>query len=285
MTYTCFDLSIENNVAHICLNRPEKRNAMIREFWSELPAAVKDIDENARARVIVISAQGPHFTSGIDVGMFMQEPVTDPQVKRQQQIAHGASFYSTVKTMQESFSALENCRIPVLAAIQGGCIGGGVDLATACCMRYTTEDAFFTIFETNIGMTADVGTFPRIVKLIPEGVARELAYTGRRMSGTEAQSVGLVNQVFKDHEALLAGVMKIANEIASKAPLTVMGCKRMITYSRDHNTADTLDYVGIWNASFLQREEIGEAMQANMEKRAGNFVDLPVIKQTIGKSE
>ena len=285
MTYTCFDLNIDNNIAHISLNRPEKRNSMIREFWSELPAAIKDIDENSRARVIVISAQGPHFTSGIDVGMFIQDPVSDPEIERQQRICHGASFYSTVKTMQETFSAIENSRIPVLAAIQGGCIGGGVDLATACCMRYATEDAFFTIFETNIGMTADVGTFPRIVKLIPEGVARELAYTGRKMSGAEAQSVGLVNQVFKDQSALLEGVMKVAAEIASKAPLTVMGCKRMITYSRDHNTADTLDYVGIWNASFLQREEIGEAMQANAEKRAGKFVDLPVLEQTIGKSE
>ncbi len=282
MTPTCFDLTIENDIAHICLNRPEKRNAMVRKFWSELPTVIRDIDANARARVIVISSQGPHFTSGIDVSMFIQEPVTDPQEKREKRLTHGPRFYDTVSSMQDAFSALENARIPVLAAIQGGCIGAGVDLATACCMRYASSDAFFTIYETNIGMTADVGTFPRIVKLIPEGVVRELAYTGRRMDASEAKSVGLVNQVFDNQEAMLEGVMKIATEIASKAPLAVMGCKRMITYSRDHGTADALDYVGIWNASFLQPEEIAEAMQAKAQKRTGKFVDLPTTGRSLG---
>ena len=171
----------------------------------------------------------------------------------------GAAFYDDVRRMQRSFTALENCRIPVLAAIQGGCIGGGVDLVTACDMRYATEDAFLTIYEVNIGMTADVGTFPRLVKLIPEGIVRELAYTGRRMFATEAQQVGLVNRVFSDHETLLAEVDEIAREIASKAPLAVYGCKRMINYARDHTTAEGLDYVGIWNASMLQPDEMAEA--------------------------
>ena len=191
----------------------------------------------------------------------------------------GAAFYDDVRRMQRSFTALENCRIPVLAAIQGGCIGGGVDLVTACDMRYATEDAFLTIYEVNIGMTADVGTFPRLVKLIPEGIVRELAYTGRRMSAAEAQQVGLVNRVFPDHETLLAEVDEIAREIASKAPLAVYGCKRMINYARDHTTAEGLDYVGIWNASMLQPDEMAEAMAANAEKRPGDFVDLPKIKR------
>ena len=174
--------------------------------------------------------------------------------------------------------------MPVIAAIQGGCIGGGVDLVTACDMRYSTENAFFTIYEVNIGMTADVGTFPRIVKLIPEGVARELAYTGRRMPAREAQEVGQLNRVFSDEETLRTEVMAVAREIASKAPMAVYGCKRVINYARDHSTADTLDYVGVWNTSMLQPEQIMEAMAAKAQKRPGDFVDLPKAKKdkTIG---
>ena len=177
--------------------------------------------------------------------------------------------------MQRSLSCLEECRIPVLAAVQGGCIGGGVDMVSACDMRYATEDAYFTIFEINIGMTADVGTFPRLCKLIPEGIVRELAYTGRRMSAAEAKQIGLVNRVYADQDAMLEGVFDLAGEIASKPPLAVYGCKRMINYARDHSTADGLDYIAIWNASFLQGAEMQEAMLANQQKRPGEFVDLP----------
>jgi len=184
--------------------------------------------------------------------------------------------------MQDSFNALENCRLPILAAIQGGCIGGGVDLITACDMRYATADAFLTIYETKIGMTADVGTFPRIVKLMPEGVVRELAYTGRRMPAAEAQQLGLVNRVYDDHQALLAGVMEIAHEIAANAPLAVHGCKRAIQYARDHSTQEGLEWIGMWNASMLQNDEILEAMSAAQEKRSGDFADLPIIRHRVG---
>ena len=168
----------------------------------------------------------------------------------------------------------------MIACIQGGAIGGGVDLAVACDMRYATEDAFLTIQETNIGMTADVGTFPRLVKLIPERFVREMAYTGRRVYSEEASRMGLVNAVYKDQETMIEEVMKIANQIAVKAPLAVYGCKKMINYARDHNTADGLDYVAIWNASMLKPDEISEAIQANSENRQGNFASLPKIKGT-----
>ncbi|MZR29053.1 crotonase/enoyl-CoA hydratase family protein [Sneathiella litorea] len=282
MTYSCFDVQIENQIAHIILNRPEKRNSMIPAFWTELPEIVRDIDENAKARVIVISSTGPHFSSGLDVTSFVKPDIADPKEKKAAEIRAGAEFYSAVKNMQQTFTALQNCRLPVLAAIQGGCIGGGVDFITACDMRYATEDAFITIFETNIGMTADVGTFPRITKLIADGLARELAYTGRRMPADEAKSAGLFNAVYESQEALLAAVMSMAAEIASKAPLAIMGCKRMMNYSRDHSIEDSLDYIAIWNASMLQRDEIFEAMKANAEKRAGDFVDLPPIRKNIG---
>jgi enoyl-CoA hydratase len=285
MGYSCFDVSVDEvdeRVAHIVLNRPEKRNSMIPEFWDELPEIVRDIDENARARAIVLSSTGPHFTSGLDVKAFAPgggSQSRDPDAQRRARRTRAAGFYDDVRRMQRAFSCLESCRIPVLVAIQGGCIGGGVDLVTACDMRYATEDAFLTIFEVNIGMTADVGTFPRLVKLIPEGVVRELAYTGRRMTAREAQAVGLVNCVYPDAQTMLAEVMAIAREIASKAPLAVYGCKRMINYARDHSTADSLDYVGIWNAGMLQPDEVAEAFAANTEKRPGDFVDLPKVKR------
>ena len=182
-----------------------------------------------------------------------------------------------MKVLQAAFSSLENCRSPVLAAIQGGCIGGGIDMVTACDMRYATDDAFFILQETNLAMTADVGTFPRLLKLIPEGVAREIAYTGRRFEAAEAKANGLLNETFADAETMLTQVMAIAAEIARKAPLAVAGCKRIINYARDHSTADTLDYIGIWNASMLQTEEVMEAIGANAENRAGQFAALPTL--------
>ncbi len=283
MTYQCFELTIQDQVAHLVLNRPEKRNSMIPAFWRELPEAIRDIDDNVRARVIVISSSGPHFTSGLDTSVFGSladdNAGGDPMAHRQA----GLKFYQNVKQMQETFNCLERCRLPVLAAMQGGCIGGGVDLVTACDMRYATRDAFLTIHEINVGMTADVGTFPRIFKLLPEGVARELAYTGRRMPAVEAQQLGLVNRVYDDHAAMLDGVMGIAREIASKPPLAVHGCKRMANYARDHSTADGLDYIGIWNASLLQPEEIMEAMQANAEGRPGRFAELPPGGRVLGE--
>ena len=279
--YECFKVEITDRIAHVVLNRPDKRNSMNHQFWNELPEIIEDIDANSKARVIVLSSTGPHFTAGIDISVFGQDDEmlavdsNDALAKRQ----HGARFYDTVTHLQNSFTCMENCRIPVLVAIQGGCIGGGVDLVTACDMRYATEDAFLTIFETNIGMTADVGTFPRLVKLVPEGFVREMAYTGRRVTATEAQAVGLVNRVYPDHGSMVAGVMEIAREIAAKAPLAVHGCKRMITYARDHNTADGLDYIATWNASMLNADEIREAMTANQERREGRFAELPPKRQ------
>ena len=278
MSYESFSVDIQDRVAHIVLTRPEKRNSMIPAFWRELPEIVADIDGNAKARAIVISSTGPHFTAGLDLEAFGgsgDEATQDDAALRAQRIRHGATFYDNTSRLQRSFNCLEECRIPVLVAVQGGCIGGGVDMVSACDMRYATEDAYFTIFEINIGMTADVGTFPRLVKLIPEGIVRELAYTGRRMSAAEARDIGLVNRVFPDRDALLDGVFGVAREIASKSPLAVYGCKRMINYARDHATADGLDYIAIWNASFLQGAEVREAVLAARQKRPADFLDLP----------
>ena len=272
MTYTCFELNVSDNIAHIILNRPEKRNAMIAEFWAELPEIIRNIDDNAKARVIVISSTGPVFCAGIDIGMF-QNDIGGTQDKNHPQ--YGAGFYLHVKYLQDALSALEQCRIPVLSAVQGGCYGAGVDMITACDMRYGTQDSFITIYEINVGMTADVGTFPRILNHMSEGVVRELAYTGRNMPADECKARGLFNEVYADQNAMLEAVMDIAKEIASKPPLAVYGCKRIISYSRDHSTADSLDNIAIWNMSMLNPSEMMEAMISGKQKRVGNFQDLP----------
>ena len=284
MNYSCFDVSIANDVAHIVLNRPDKRNSMIHEFWDELPTIVQNIDQNSTARVIVLSSTGPHFTSGLDTSIFGSsvESSDNPENVEKSKRQRSAKLYDTIKHMQKSFTCLEQCRIPVIAAIQGGAIGGGVDLVTACDLRYMTEDGFLSIYEINIGMTADVGTFPRITHLLPEGIVKELAYTGRRISAQEAKQHGLVNEIYTDHEAMLEATMGIALQIATKAPLAVYGSKKIINHSRDHSTADSLDYISLWNASMLQPDEISEAFAAAQEEREGDFVDLPTMRQKMG---
>ncbi len=274
MTPVCFDVSIEDHIAHVVMKRPQKRNSLILEFWRELPQIIGKIDAEAAARVIVISSTGPHFTAGIDLGLFATEFGDDGS--QQSRMQRAAKFLDLVTRLQDTFTSLEQCRMPVLVAIQGGCIGGGVDFATACDLRYVTEDAYFTIQEINIGMTADVGTFPRIVKLMPEAVVRELAYTGRKLEAEEARRLGFVNGIYHDHETLLEGVMSVAKEIATKAPNAIMGSKRIITHARDHSTSDTLDYVGVWNMAMLHPEEIMEAIAARQQGRQAKFTDLPV---------
>jgi enoyl-CoA hydratase len=277
MSYSCFDVSIENHIAHVVMTRPEKRNSITADFWRELPEIIRDIDQGAKARVIVISSTGPHFCAGLDLASFAggDHPQLSDEEKRRRRLQAGAAFYSQVLHTQQSFNCLEEARIPVLVCIQGGAIGGGVDMAVACDIRYATEDAFLCIQETNIGMTADVGTFPRLVKLIPEGYVREMAYTGRRVPAAEAKAMGLINEVYPDQASMLEAVMNVAGEIASKAPLAIYGCKRMINYARDHSTADGLDYIAIWNTTFLQTDEIQEALTANSEGRPGDFAPLP----------
>lgn len=276
MSYACFTVEIADHIAHIRFNRPDKANSMTLEFWREFPEAIDKISNDAEARVIVISSEGKHFTAGMDISVFMSGSLDGDAAN-----AHvsAEAFRFKIKTLQETFSALERARQPVLAAIQGGAIGAGVDLATACDCRYASAEAFFAVQETAIGMTADVGTFPRLMRLIPEGWARQMAYTGERLPADKAQQIGLVNEVFENPDALLEGVMAIARKIAAHSPLAVTGCKVMANYSRDHSTADTLDYISVWNAAMLRPDDIKEAYIAKGEKRSPVFDDLrPVSK-------
>ena len=277
-TYQCFQVDITDKVAHIVLNRPAALNAMNRDFWNELPAIVRAIDVEALARVIVISSTGKHFSAGMDLSVFTQEGAItsngkDPYVAAEQ-------FRSNIGQIQSSFNALEAARMPVLFALQGGVIGGAIDMISAGDIRWCTEDAFFCIQETNIAMTADVGTFPRLQRYIPEGWVKEMAYTGRRIGAEQALKIGLVNQVFADQSTMLDYVRETAREIASKNPVAVTGCKTVINYGRDHSTADTLDYIGLWNASMLPAAHMKEAFMAKAEKREATYPDLLPLRET-----
>ena len=266
--YTCFDVKLDGGVATVTLSRGEQLNTMVPAFWDELPALMRDLDASGEARVVVLASTGRHFSAGMDLSVFgSTRPEGETGRLR-------ANLRANVLHLQETFSVFEKARMPVLAAVQGGCIGGAVDMVTACDMRYATEDAFFCIQEINIGMTADVGTLQRLPRLIPEGVCRELAYTGRRMPAAEAKAVGLVNEVYDDHESLLDGVHEVARTIASRSPLAVYGSKQMITYARDHSTADSLDHMATWQAGMFQPADMAEAFAAQAEGREGDFDDL-----------
>jgi enoyl-CoA hydratase len=271
VSYTCFDVSVQEKIAHIQLKRPEAFNAMNREFWQELPEIVNTLDDTGEARAIVLSSTGKHFTAGMDLSVFTSggDDTRDAEAGRRR-----ANLRRDVLRLQDTFNCLERARIPVLAAVQGGCIGGGVDMISACDMRYCTEDAFFCIQEINIGMTADVGTFPRLPHLIPQGIVRELAYTGRRLSAQEALEVGLVNRLYPSHDALVAGVMEIAGEITARSPLAVWGSKEMLNYARDHSIADGLDYIATWQAGMYHPSDMAEAFAAKQEKRDAEYADL-----------
>jgi enoyl-CoA hydratase len=269
-SYSTLSISIADEIAHIQLCRPKELNSMIEVFWTELPEAVRYIDEHALARVIVISAQGKHFSAGMDLTVFQNMGASF----KGEPARRAEAFRRHVLHLQDAFNALEEARMPVLVAAQGGIIGGAVDMISACDIRYCTDDAFFCIKETEIGMTADVGTLQRLPHLIPQGLVRELAYTGRNMMSQEALSSGLVNRVYKDQETMLNEVMKIAKTIAGHSPMAIAGCKEMINYTRDHSVNDSLNYMATWQSGMLQMPDVMEAMTAGQQKRQPVFENL-----------
>ena len=285
MTYRCFDVQVSDKIAHIKLKRADELNTMVPEFWRELPEIVRDIDDNAKARVIVISSTGKHFSGGMDLAVFTGGQSAGTQAARSpdERGRVRANLRRSVLDIQETFNVIDRARIPVLIAIQGGCVGGAVDFASACDCRYATEDAFFVIQEINIGMTADVGTFPRLCNLMPQGWVRELAYSGRRLRARRALEVGLVNEIFPTQEKMLDHVMSVAKDIAEKSPLAVHGSKVMINYARDHSIADGLDYIATWQAGMYNPEaDMMESFKARAEKRQPQFQDLLPVRKTLG---
>ena len=284
MNYESFKYSSEEGVGHLVLNKGEDLNKMTMNFWYELPRILDEIDRDASLRVLILSSTGKHFCAGMDLknfGTLGSDSEKKTNVPDKARI--GENLYRVAKDLQEMLSKLEKLRIPVLAGIQGGCIGGGLDLVTAADMRFASKDAFFCIQEVNIGMAADIGTLQRLPRVIPEGKVRELAYTGRRMPAEEALEAGLVNKVYESHEEMVSGLKEMAAVIASKSPLAVYGTKAILNFSRDHTIAEGLEYNALWSGAMLPQEDMAEAMMSNMEKRDPEFQDMQEIKD-YGKS-
>ncbi len=268
MQFETLKVTLDQHIATVRLNRPAKANAINATMWREFREAFQWIDTNPEARVAVLQAEGKLFCAGIDLQMMMSlgAQMQQPCAGRSRE-----ALRRFILDLQDTLTSLERCRKPVLAAIHGPCIGGGIDLITCADMRYCSADASFCIKEIDIGMTADVGTLQRLPRLVGEGITRELAYTGRNFEAAEALSIGLVNKVYETREALYEGVHALATTIASKSPLSIRGTKEMITYARDHTVTDSLNYIATWNAAMLMSEDLSESMAASMSKRSPQF--------------
>ena len=265
-----FKVEIENKIAQVFFNRPEKANALHMEAWIEMQTVFETLSKDDDVRVIILAGEGKHFCAGIDLELLMS-------ISRLKDIScHGKrseKVREIIVTLQQTVTVIEECSKPVLAAIHNGCIGGGVDIATACDMRYCSEEAYFTIKEIDLGMVADLGTLQRLPKIISPGMSAEMAYTGRKVFGLEARNIGLVNHCYSSKKTLMEGVVQIASTIASKSPLSIRGTKDILHYSREHSVVDSLNYMSTWNASMLLSEDLTEAFQATVEKRQPKFDD------------
>jgi enoyl-CoA hydratase len=269
----CLELTIDGPITHMKLVRPDALNTMSPAFWRELDAATERLHRARtaadQARVLVISSSGKHFSAGMDLSAFGGAILMDDASPEGR-----AAIADMLWDMQGALTRLENLRIPTIAVLHGGVIGGAVDMVTACCMRIASADAFFCIQEINIGMVADIGTLQRLPKLVPMGVVKELAYSGRRMGAQRAYEVGLVNEVHATPELALQAALALAQEIAAKPPVSIWGTKQALHYARDHSTADALQHMGTLQAAIWSNAHVREAVTAMRDKRAGQFDPL-----------
>ena len=277
--YSCFDIRIKDHICNMVLNRPNELNTMTRDFWVELGDALEEINRDSDIRVVILSSTGKHFCAGMDLSAFSNGVDDIPDDKKPDHARVGEVLYRTAKELQGYISRLEEIRVPVIAAVHGGVIGGALDLITACDMRFASNDAFFCIQEINIGMAADVGTLQRLPKIIPDSKMREMAYTGRRMLADEAKDSGLVGEIYETQDEMLDAVHKLATEIASKSPVAIYGLKAVMNYSRDHNVSDSLDFNALWSGAMLSQADMTEAMTAQMEKRDASFDKMVDVKK------
>ncbi len=270
MELSFFRLSLDGPIAHLAMNRPEKANGMNPAFWEELPRIVRDLDCKPEIRVLVVSGEGKHFSGGMDLAAF-----NDIAAMTKAEPARAAfALRRLILKLQDSFTALEAARFPVIAAVHGACLGGAIDMISACDLRLAAADTSFGIEEIHIGMAADVGTLQRLPKLVAPGIVKELAYTGRRFSAEEAKAWGLVNSVHADRDATIAAATTLARDIAEKSPIAIAGIKRAVDFVRDHAVSDGLEQIASWNAGMLRPEELMTALQAKMSRKQAVFADL-----------
>jgi len=270
-----FELSHDNGVAHLQLNRPERMNTMTPAFFPAMRDAVRRLGDEAATRALVISSTGKHFSAGMSLDVFAGNfPALAATTARER-----LAFQESLRKLIDCFSALDEAQFPVVCAIQGGCIGGALDLATACDIRVCSADAFFTVQEISIGMAADLGVLQRLPKIVPQGVAREMAYTGERLGAERALAVGLVNAVLADAAATVEHAHELARTIASKSPLAIAGTKLALNHARDHSTASALQQMTLLQSAIFDTGEMATAIAAWKDKRSAEFDALaPVSK-------
>lgn len=274
-TYECFDVSVEDGIAHLQLNRPDKANSLTRAFWSELPEAVGELSRSGKVRAMVISAQGKVFCGGLDMQMFSTAKEFHATCPEEREV-----LQANLERMQDALNALERARFPVIAAIQGACLGGGFDLVSACDLCFASESAKFRIEETNVGMMADLGVLQRLQRLIPAGVARYLALTGDTLDAAEAYRLGLLAKIFPTNEALLEGAFAAARRIAERPPVAINGIKRAMLYSRDHGVYESLQHTVLLQSAILSGQDILRSVGARATGVSPQFADLIELQRT-----
>ena len=271
MDFTTLRIELDGPIARLFLNRPDKANAMSEAMWRELPQAAAWLNTQRQVRVVILAGSGRHFTAGIDLDVLssLSQRVLGPGCP-----ARAREFLREwIIGAQASISAIESIRVPVIAAIQGACIGAGIDLIAACDLRHATVDAKFSIRELDLAVVADVGTVQRLRHIVGHARTAELTYSAETFTGARAETIGLVSAAHADGEALMAAVDALAANLAAKSPLTVRGVKQNLLYSRDHTVAEGLEYAAGWNAAMLISADLGEAVSAHLGKRQARFAD------------
>ncbi|AIG76975.1 Delta(3,5)-Delta(2,4)-dienoyl-CoA isomerase [Amycolatopsis japonica] len=262
-------VEIDGHVAEVTLLGPSKGNAMGPDFWRELPIVFRALDADPQVRAVVLTGSGKHFSYGLDLPAMM--PSWGEMLGGDALAGPRTKFLDEVRTLQASVSSVAECRKPVIAAISGWCIGGGVDVIAAADIRLASADAKFSVREVKVAIVADLGSLQRLAPIIGEGHLRELALTGKDIDAARAEKIGLVNDVHADQDTLLAEARKLAAEIATNPPLVVQGTKNVLSANTERQVADGLRYVSAWNAAFLPSKDLGEAVQAFLERRAPEF--------------
>lgn len=266
---SAFEITRDGPVAHLRLSRPEASNALDLTFWRDFGPALRALDATGEVRALVISGEGRNFCAGMDISVFSGGAIlnTDTAADRQ-------AFHQAARELQDTLTAIERVRFPVIAAVQGACVGAGLDMVAACDLRLAAADAWFRIEEINIGMMADVGSLQRLPRLLPEGVVRELAYLGTSLTAERAERLGFVNSIHAGADALLSAALEMARGIAAKAPLAISGSKAAVTYARDHSVAEGLEWAAVMQGSIWNTADILSAIQARAARQPGEFAAL-----------
>ena len=265
VSYEHIEIQTEGDIGWLWLNRPHKLNAFSLDLWEDLPKAVEELGDSG-VRVIVVAGRGRSFTVGIDLYMLGQLAPTQGSPA-----ALKRALFLRLKELQKTFSSLESCPVPVIAAVHGWCLGAGMDLITACDIRLAASDAVFSVRETRMAMVADMGTLERLPKVVSAGHVAELVYTGKDIDAARAEQMGLVNQVYPDQESLLAGAREWAGRIAANSPLAVQGAKAVLSAEQGRSVSEALDYVALWNTAFLESDDLNEALASFLEGRPPRF--------------